>query len=217
MTRRGPRGSADAPSTSQARRARIVEAALEEFVARGFEAASTNAIATRAGVAKGLVFHYFGTKDALYLAVFDRANEEFQDAITTALDPAPPTDLFARLHHFSAVKMRVISARPPSYRFLVQAASTPPKHLAEALHERLRASGEAGMQTFLDGLDFSKLRPQVSPEQAIAVVMLLRDGMERRYLPRLLEMADDDSQLAAFAKEALAMFELLRDGLYRRE
>jgi AcrR family transcriptional regulator len=56
-----------APPTPD-RRARIVDAAIDEFAARGFEAASTNAIAESAGVAKGLVYHYFGDKEALFLA-----------------------------------------------------------------------------------------------------------------------------------------------------
>ena len=39
---------------------------LEEFSEKGFDRASTNSIAERAGVSKGLVFHYFGSKQRLY-------------------------------------------------------------------------------------------------------------------------------------------------------
>lgn len=56
-----------------ARPAEIVEAARQEFVARGFAAAKVEEIAARAGVSKGTVYLYFDTKEALFEAVM-RAN-----------------------------------------------------------------------------------------------------------------------------------------------
>ena len=47
----------------EARRQRIVLAAVAEFARSGYAAASTNAIAQEAGVAKGLVFHHFENKE----------------------------------------------------------------------------------------------------------------------------------------------------------
>jgi AcrR family transcriptional regulator len=50
---------------------RLLEAALEEFAERGIEATRTDAIAARAGCSPGLIYTYFGSKDALFNAVFD--------------------------------------------------------------------------------------------------------------------------------------------------
>src|SRR3954471_19601888 len=47
------------------RRARIRDAALEEFAAKGLRGATVRGIAARAGVSPALVQHHFGTKDAL--------------------------------------------------------------------------------------------------------------------------------------------------------
>lgn len=57
-----------APGSSRAaraaeRRAAIVEAALEEFIARGFAATRLDDIAKRAGVAKGTIYLHFKDKD----------------------------------------------------------------------------------------------------------------------------------------------------------
>lgn len=46
----------------------IIEAGLAEFGACGFEAARMEDVARRAGVAKGTVFRYFSTKEALFEA-----------------------------------------------------------------------------------------------------------------------------------------------------
>jgi AcrR family transcriptional regulator len=49
-----------------ARREAILDAALDEFSARGFAAARLDDIAARAGVAKGTIYLYFADKEALF-------------------------------------------------------------------------------------------------------------------------------------------------------
>ena len=50
----------------EARRAAILAAALEEFTARGYEAARLDDVAKRAGIAKGTIYLYFADKEALF-------------------------------------------------------------------------------------------------------------------------------------------------------
>ena len=63
--------------TSQAQRrastiAAIVSAASELFTSRGFAATSIDDIASRAGVAKGAVYHHFESKDQIFQRVFEQ-------------------------------------------------------------------------------------------------------------------------------------------------
>ena len=51
---------------SAARREAILTAALDEFAARGFEAARLDDVAKRAGVAKGTIYLYFRDKESLF-------------------------------------------------------------------------------------------------------------------------------------------------------
>ena len=44
------------------KRRRIVNAAMEAFGKNEYKRASTDDIAARAGISKGLLFHYFGSK-----------------------------------------------------------------------------------------------------------------------------------------------------------
>src|SRR5712692_4084285 len=72
-------------SRAAERRQAIIDAALDEFVARGFAATRLDDVAKRAGVAKGTIYLHFKDKEAL-----------FQELIRTALVPligrlaAPP-------------------------------------------------------------------------------------------------------------------------------
>jgi AcrR family transcriptional regulator len=57
----------DPQSTS----ASILAAAVREFTERGYEGARVDNIASRAGINKRMLYHYFGNKQALYVAVLE--------------------------------------------------------------------------------------------------------------------------------------------------
>jgi TetR/AcrR family transcriptional regulator len=61
-----------------ATRQKLLAAARREFAASGLAGARVDEIAARAGVNKQLVYHYFGDKDALYLAVLEWVYEEIR-------------------------------------------------------------------------------------------------------------------------------------------
>ena len=68
------------PKAPEANRARILAAAIAEFASRGFEGASMDAIAARTRTTRALINYYFGSKQALYLAVLERVYAEIREA-----------------------------------------------------------------------------------------------------------------------------------------
>jgi AcrR family transcriptional regulator len=68
------------PKTPEANRARIVQAAIDEFAARGFKGASMDAIAARTHTTRALINYYFGSKEKIYLAVLEHVYGEIRDA-----------------------------------------------------------------------------------------------------------------------------------------
>jgi TetR/AcrR family transcriptional regulator, fatty acid metabolism regulator protein len=57
-------------SAPEEKRAQILAAAVRVFAAHGYEACRVGDVAKEAGVAYGLVYHYFGSKEAVLEAVF---------------------------------------------------------------------------------------------------------------------------------------------------
>ena len=72
------------PTTRDPQRtsAAILAAAVKEFSEKGFGAARINTIAERANINKRMLYHYFGGKDALYLAVLEGAYVAIRSAET---------------------------------------------------------------------------------------------------------------------------------------
>lgn len=62
--------------------AAILAAAVKEFKEHGYGGARIDAIATRANINKRMLYHYFGDKDALYLAVLEGAYISIRTAET---------------------------------------------------------------------------------------------------------------------------------------
>ena len=95
-----------------ATKAKILEAALELFRERGYEAATMRAIAERAGVSLGNAYYYFGSKEHLIQAFYDRTHIEHVAAVGTKLDELK--DLKSRLLWVMRKKLETIE---PYHRF----------------------------------------------------------------------------------------------------
>jgi AcrR family transcriptional regulator len=81
---------------------RIHAAATAAFAERGFDGARVESIARHAGVNKQLIYHYFGSKDALFTAVLERAYMEFRAAeAALTLDALPADEAILALVEFT--------------------------------------------------------------------------------------------------------------------
>jgi AcrR family transcriptional regulator len=70
----------------------ILEAAAEVFATRGYEAATTNAIAAAAGISPGSLYQFFGNKDDIVRALAQRYADELA-AVHDDAFPGDPDDL----------------------------------------------------------------------------------------------------------------------------
>jgi AcrR family transcriptional regulator len=75
-------------------RERVLAAALELFGERGYDATSIADIGDRAGIAKSLLYHYFGSKAKLYEAVLEA---ETRDALKRVAAAVPSDREAARV------------------------------------------------------------------------------------------------------------------------
>jgi AcrR family transcriptional regulator len=84
-------------------RRRVLEAARTLFAERGLRNVSMSDVAKRAGVAKGTVFHRFGDRSGLALALLDEHERELQERILRGPPPlGPGAPAHERLHAFLA-------------------------------------------------------------------------------------------------------------------
>jgi AcrR family transcriptional regulator len=127
--------------TAAARREQILDAAAESFGRMGYEATRMDDVAKAAGIAKGLLYKHFRSKDALFEALLDRHGAAFTEELRRALaefDVARQPE--EGLRRGMALWIRQVSAGPREFNF-----ADPGTHDAyDALRERVQgAIGEA--------------------------------------------------------------------------
>ena len=83
-------------------RAAILAAAQAEFAAKGLFGARVNEIARKARANKRMIYHYFGSKEGLYLAALERVYEGLRGTeLTLHLDHLAPDLAIRRLVEFN--------------------------------------------------------------------------------------------------------------------
>lgn len=87
-------------------RAHLLDAALRTFAAHGYEGASVRQIADEAGVAPGLLYHYFASKEALLQALFERSGGLVAGAFLEVAAVADPAERLGALLRVSAEIVR---------------------------------------------------------------------------------------------------------------
>jgi AcrR family transcriptional regulator len=158
-----------AKTKSDGTRGRILEAALQLFRDRGFEATTMREIADTAGVATGAAYYYFDSKDAIVLAFYDQAQRDMEARLEEVL--AGSRDLAVRIRGILEVKLDYFE---PSRRFFsALSVHTDPNHPLSPFSAQTREIREKDMRFFARALEGSRVRV---PEDL------------QRYLPRLLWM-----------------------------
>jgi AcrR family transcriptional regulator len=123
----------------------MLQVAERAFAARGFHAASVDAIAEGAGISKPMVYAYFGSKDGLYRACMARARERLFEILRESVDAAAPPD--EQLWHGLLAFFRFVRDEPEPWAVLLGdvTAGTGPFALEGAEVRREIADQVAGL------------------------------------------------------------------------
>lgn len=106
--------------TGRQRREQLIGIGRQVFAERGFEAASVEEIAERAGISKPVVYEHFGGKQGLYAVVVDREVESLLAMIVTALEVADGAR--AALESSAEAFLTYIEQHRDGFRILVRDA-----------------------------------------------------------------------------------------------
>ena len=200
-------------STPDGRRAALITAAIREFAAAGYLAASTNHIVEAAHVSKGLLFHYFGDKKSLYVEAVQTCITELIRRFDERLGPTS-TDLFERLRQYTLAKWSLIEKDPTTFAFLQEAMTDPPAELRDAL---LASTAEITVSTYqrlFQGIDTTAFRPGVTVEQAMLLLSWTFDGLGKQYTTILRQQPLDlESVQSVMFAEVDTYVALLRHGI----
>jgi AcrR family transcriptional regulator len=98
----------------------LVEATARILVKEGFDHASTNRIAERAGVSVGSLYQYFPGKEALVAAVMERHNRELMQVVRGALADVAALPMEQAVRTLVAAAIKAHRVDPKLHRVLAE-------------------------------------------------------------------------------------------------
>lgn len=157
-----------------------MDSALMEFSRQGYGGSSINTICATQNISKGIVYHYFETKDALYLACvaecFQRLTEYVRANIMTEQD-----GIEEQLKKYFTVRMVFFQTNPVYQSIYCEAMINPPAHLSAEIRMCRQEFDEFNIQILEQLLTSISLRTGISKTEAIEIFRQFQDFINVRY------------------------------------
>jgi AcrR family transcriptional regulator len=146
--------------TAPARREQLLDVATEVVVERGFQGASVEAVAQKAGITRAVVYQHFADLDALLEAVVEREMSRALSQVSeTALSDLSDGDALELMLESLRAYMAAVQDHPTTWRLVLMPPVGAPEilrksidrgraavlaQMARAVRPALRASGRSG-------------------------------------------------------------------------
>jgi AcrR family transcriptional regulator len=171
---RGAPAAARRRLTPAERLPQLLEAATEEFAERGYAGASMAGAASRAGVAKALIYHYFPSKAELFKAVVRaRVQPVFAEAQRlVAAHPGPRAELLRRLIELGYSRVAGEKRERVLFKLLLAEADRFPE-LAAFYHAEVLSRGLAlATEVVRAGVASGEFRAEAADLPGLAAVLM---------------------------------------------
>ncbi len=186
----------------------IINAALKVFGENGYKRASTDVIVKEAGISKGLLFHYFISKQGLYSFIYDYSIR-FMSLEMTQTVKKTEEDFFELQKQIELSKTKVMKNYPHMQQFLEGIRFEKNPEALEAIADKKDA-----MEQVYNGIykqaDMTKFRDKVDIKKVINMIQWTLAGFMKE---KFMGEPDLDEMYIEFGK----YLKMLRDHLYRPE
>ncbi len=145
------------------KRKKVISAALKEFT-KGYAAANMDNLAIEAGISKGLIFHYFGSKKGLFLFLLKYCAEIMDEEYSKVI--LKDRDFLDNIRIVSKVAMEMTFRFPDVYAFVSKAVFSINQVFPEGLPKDLPNSNQKLLEKILRISDKSLFRDDISCEKA---------------------------------------------------
>src|SRR3954466_7869646 len=167
---------------SEAKRARIVEAATQHFAEHGYHDARVGDIAIALGIAKGSIFQHFGSKDGLFFEVYKRAVRSFSKYLE-APQEVRQAGFFEVLRYWLVRTEHLVHEDWIPYRISLLGNYGTDLVLKREINRFLLSEDPYGTVTFVRfGSERGELRNSVDQEMMVSII----DWMVERFQDALL-------------------------------
>ena len=150
-----------------------MDRALAEFSARGYRAASINNVFDPGqGVSKGIIYHYFASKDELFLACVEECFQSLKAYIQDHFHPdGDAVGTGECLTEYFGVRMQFFREYPLYQRIFMESVFMPPEHLREEIMEQRRPMEQVNLAVLETLFSRIPLRGHLNQENTAKILV----------------------------------------------
>ncbi len=193
---------------------RIINAALDEFAKKGYNAASTNEIVKASGISKGLLFHYFRNKKYLFLFLYDYCINETLKEFYEYMD-MKERDFFKKLKQVLFIKMELVTRHPDIFKFLEVAYMETSSEIKSELDEKNTSFMDNALATMFQDIDASKFKDDIDVSKIVNIVFWTFEGFTQQ-LMKQSKLCNSSLNYDEGFKEADVYLEILKSSFYKK-
>ena len=200
---------------SEEKQMRILNAAYGEFANKQFKEASTDEIANNAGISKGALFQYFGTKKQLYFYVYKHGYEILSNELYGQADLNNP-DLIERLKSIFSIKMNLYFKYPTLFSFLLFSYKMESdKEIRTMMDNDYTAKYTEVIGKVYAEIDYTKFRDDINKSQIISIINWIIDGYSNSEIANLKRDDLTEEKYRSWLKEIDEYMTILRKAFYK--
>lgn len=154
---------------------RIINAGFEVFGAYEYKRASTDLIASKAGISKGLLFYYFHNKKSLYLFLLTHAQEMIKESVIDA-HFAEIRDFFELCTYAAEKKGRLLEKSPHVSDFVLRAFYSKGEDVSGPVNNIIGETTGEIFGSYFAALDYTKFKPDIDPQEILHMLTWMMDG-----------------------------------------
>jgi TetR/AcrR family fatty acid metabolism transcriptional regulator len=178
-----------AVSAQEAKRRQIMEAAVRAFARKGYHSTRVGEIAEEAGVAYGLVYHYFGSKEEVLEEIFRDTWTQMLARIREVAESKEPAG--EQVRKVTALLLRTWRRDQDLVRVLVREVTRSPEQLKRQIDE-IGHAYESLEQIIVNGQKSGEFRDDVDPKVAATVFYGALEEVLTGWVMGQLPDGDDD-------------------------
>ena len=187
----------------------IINAALTVFGRNRYKKTSVADIAAEAGIAKGMVNYYFGSKKNLYLYLAERCNQILIDEIEKGVDKNV-SDFFDRIKMATCIKIAMIKKHPAILSFLTSVYYETDRDVADGLKRFMNKGMESREKILVEHIDVSNFKDGVNPKLLDQFFVWASEGMANELL-----INQSMDRVDSFIKEFYELLDLMKKHFYK--
>ncbi len=189
---------------------KILNAAIEEFAQKGYRASSTNIICKKANISKGLLYHYYDSKEKIYITVVRHVIDSFKRNIAINIKDNNKKGIDYVEEYFD-IKFKFFRENPLYSKIIVNLVIDNSIEKAGELSREYEIYNNNLIYNVIKNID---INPKFNKEKAFELIVMIGDNLEKKHLKRINDTdIDKDTAIEEFRKDHREMLEMVFEGI----